>query len=92
VTEGPAAPRPATGWLLVCLAVIAVGLLLVAIDQAYRTGAVLIGTAVLLAGWLRAFLSEEAAGLLAVRRRSFDVAVYLLLGVAIVALALVVPA
>jgi Protein of unknown function (DUF3017) len=46
---------------------------------------------VLVAGLLRLVLSDEQAGLLRVRRRSFDVACYWLLGVFTIVVALGLP-
>lgn len=57
----------------------------------WRRGSFIVGAAVLLAGVLRATLSTRKAGLLAVRGRAFDAAVLLVVGVAMIALTLVVP-
>jgi hypothetical protein len=76
--------------LLVVLSVAAVGLLLVAFDG-FRVGSGLLGFAVLLAGTARALLPARRVGLLAVRGRSFDVLLLLVMGVALVVLAVVVP-
>jgi hypothetical protein len=76
--------------LLVVLAVAAVGLLLVALDG-FRVGSALLGVAVLLAGLARASLPARRVGLLVVRGRPFDVLVLLVMGVALVLLAVVVP-
>lgn len=54
----------------------------------WRRGLLLIGAAVALAGVIRLVLPERAAGLLAVRHRWFDAVVLLLLGAAIVVVAL----
>lgn len=84
--------RPAAGWLIACGCLVGAGLLLIAADRQFRWGAMLIGAGLLLAGWLRAFLSPEQCGLLAIRSRRVDLTVYLALGLGIAALALVVPA
>jgi hypothetical protein len=55
-----------------------------------RRGPALVGGAALLGAALRLVLSDEQAGLLAVRRRSVDVAVLSVLGVAVVALTLII--
>lgn len=57
----------------------------------WRRASVGVGAAMLLAGGLRLVLPKEVAGLLVVRRKSFDVACYLLLGLAIAVVAFVVP-
>ena len=54
-------------------------------------GVGLVGLALVLAGALRMTLSDESAGLLAVRRRPFDVACYWALAGAIIAVGNVLP-
>lgn len=68
---------------LVALVLIAAGL--------WRVGVGLCGAAFAVGGLARAFLDDDAAGLLRVRRRAFDVAWMLALGVALVVLAIIVP-
>lgn len=53
----------------------------------WRRGATLIGGALLLAGGLRAALSDERAGLLAIRGRAVDVLAYTAFGLALVGVA-----
>jgi hypothetical protein len=50
-----------------------------------------LATGMLVAGFLRLVLSNERAGLLRVRSRSFDVACYWLLGMVTIAVALGLP-
>jgi hypothetical protein len=50
-----------------------------------------LATGMLVAGFLRLVLSDEQAGLLRVRRRSFDVACYWLLGAFTIVVALGLP-
>ena len=97
--ETPPRPWPhvSAAYLLV-LAVGAIGLVLMAVvgwgraDAAlFRPGALLVAGAVVLAALLRAMLSDERAGMLALRSRRVDVAVYSSLGVAALVLAIVVP-
>ena len=57
----------------------------------WRVGATVVGLGLLVGGLLRASLPVHRVGLLAVRGRTQDTAVLLLLGVAVVALALSVP-
>jgi hypothetical protein len=54
----------------------------------WRTGLLVIGGAVGLAGVLRAVLPQRLAGLLAVRGRLFDTLVMIMLGAAIITVAL----
>ena len=84
--------QPRYEWpLVVSVFVGAVGLLVTLIDG-WRSGVVLFGCGVLVAGVLRLFLSDDRAGLLRVRRRTFDVIFLLAAGTAVLALALAVPA
>lgn len=71
------------------LAVVLAGFGLIAIYR-WRRGATLIGGALLLAGGLRAALSDGAAGLLAIRGRTADVLAYTALGLALVAVAVTI--
>jgi hypothetical protein len=84
-------PAPARQLPLVgVLAVVAAGLVVGALG-AWRVGALAIGVGIVLAGLLRLALPVRRVGLLAVRSRRLDVAVLLLLGAALVALAASVP-
>lgn len=67
-----------------------VGILLAVLDF-WRRGLVTIGAAAVLAGVLRMFLPARRAGLLAVRGRTFDVSTYVILGLALIAISIVVP-
>jgi hypothetical protein len=73
---------------LIVLVVLA-GFGLITIDR-WRRGGTLIGAALLLAGGLRAVLSEEHAGLLAIRNRPADVLTYTAFGLALVAVAVTI--
>ena len=68
------------------VAVIVVAALLVASDR-WRRGAIVLGTATLLAGSFRLILSTDEVGLLAVRSKAFDVSALFTVGFAIVWLA-----
>ena len=72
------------------LAVVALGLALVALVD-WRTGALVLGLALVVAAGLRLSLSPRRAGLLVVRTRRFDATVLVALGFATVALAIAVP-
>gem|GEM_PF-1391966 len=82
------APAPARQWpILVVLAVVALGLLLTALD-AFRIGTLLIGVALVAGAVLRWVLPD--VGMLAVRSRFTDIVTYGGLGVVIVLLAMMV--
>ncbi|MHC3468282.1 DUF3017 domain-containing protein [Streptomyces sp. 7R007] len=82
------APAPARQWpMLAVLGVVAVGLLLTALD-AFRYGTLLIGIALVAGAVLRWLLPD--VGMLAVRSRFTDIATYGTLGLAIVLLAMMV--
>jgi hypothetical protein len=68
-----------------------VGLGLVASDH-FRSGCLLLGTSVLLAGLARLVLPVRRVGLLVVRSRAFDVLALASMGLALVVLAIIVPA
>jgi hypothetical protein len=56
----------------------------------WRQGAVLIGVALLLAALLRVLVSDEQAGLIAIRSRSIDALLYSGMGFAVIAIALTI--
>ena len=68
-----------------------VGLGAIALDH-FRTGTLLLGSSVLFAALARTVLPARRVGLLVVRSRPFDVLVLLVMGVALLVLAIVVPA
>jgi hypothetical protein len=85
------ATEPRYEWPLTTSAGIgAIGLVLTLVDG-WRAGVVLFACGVLAAGAFRMILSDDRAGLLRVRRRTFDVVVLLAMGTAVLALALAVP-
>ena len=71
------------------VAVVLAGFAFIAVYR-WRRGAVMIGGALLLAGGLRAVLSDARAGLLAIRGRSVDVLAYTAFGLALVAVAVTI--
>ncbi|MFD7131258.1 DUF3017 domain-containing protein [Streptomyces sp. NPDC059894] len=80
------APAPARQWpILTVLGMVALGLLLTALDL-FRIGTILIGVALLAGAALRWLL--PGVGMLAVRSRFTDIATYGVLGAAIVLLAM----
>ncbi len=87
------APPPQRLWpLLVVVAGVLLGLGLAVVGETtWRVGSVVVGLALLAGAVERAVLSDRAAGLLQVRGKTFDVVVLGGTGLAVVALALVVP-
>ncbi|MCL6673942.1 DUF3017 domain-containing protein [Streptomyces panaciradicis] len=82
------APAPARQWpILAVLGLVAVGLLLTALDV-FRVGTLLIGVALVAGALLRWTLPD--VGMLAVRSRFTDIVTYGVLGLAIVVLAMMV--
>lgn len=77
--------------LVVALGVL-VGLVLALVgEDTWRPGCLVIGASLLAGGVVRLVLPARGAGLLEVRGKPFDVTVLLLVGAAVVVLALVVP-
>lgn len=70
---------------------IGTSLLLIATDH-FRRGSVILAVSVVLAIFLRLFLPENQAGMLAVRSKSVDVAILTVLGVGLAIFAFWVPA
>jgi hypothetical protein len=76
--------------LLAVLAVVAVGLALVAVEH-WRRGLTVMGLALVGAALLRLFLPERRVGFLAVRSRPVDVVLLAVAGVALTAISLAIP-
>jgi len=76
--------------LLVVILAVGAGLLLVAADQ-WRTGLVVMGFALVVAGLLRLFLPLRRIGFLAIRSRPVDVALTIGAGLALAVIALAIP-
>jgi hypothetical protein len=72
--------------LLAVVLVVAAAFVLVLADR-WRRGALVLGGAMVLAALLRAALSPDRVGLLAVRGKGFDVAAMAVVGATIIALA-----
>lgn len=91
--EAPLRTRGTQLWpLLVVLIGVAIGLVVAVVgEQTWRIGCLLIGTSLLVGAVIRVALSDRDAGLLQVRSRPFDIAVLTLGGMAVIALAIVVP-
>lgn len=71
------------------LGVVALGLLRIVLYH-WRQGTVLIGAALLLAAGLRVLLSDEQAGLIAIRGRGVDVLTYSGFGLIMIAVAMTI--
>jgi uncharacterized membrane protein YjjP (DUF1212 family) len=78
-------------WPLVLSLLVAATGLVVLTFYNWRDGVLVFAGSVLLAGLLRATLTDTAAGLLHVRGRMFDTAFLLAAGTAVATLALIVP-
>lgn len=76
--------------LALCCVTGLTGLVVLTFDD-WRKGVLIFSAGVLLGGLLRMVLSDDAAGLLRVRSRMFDIAVLFGIGVAILVLGLIVP-
>ena len=76
--------------LLAVLAVVAVGLALVAVEH-WRKGLVVMGLALVGAALLRLFLPERRVGFLAVRSRPVDVVLLAAAGLALTTISLAIP-
>ena len=90
--EGPDR-RPQTIGGAVYLIVVATALsgLAITVLGAWRTGVVWMGISLLVGGAARLVLPERKAGMLRVRRKTSDVVMLLLAGIALIVLAVVVP-
>jgi hypothetical protein len=76
--------------LLVVIVAVGVGLLLVAAER-WRSGLVVMGLAMVLAGLFRLLLPVRRVGFLAVRSRPVDVALMIGVGAAVAVIALAIP-
>lgn len=85
-----AAERRSEWPLTLCCLVGLTGLVVLTFND-WRKGVLVFAGGVLLAGVLRAVLSDDAAGLLRVRSRMFDAMLLLGVGAAILLLGLLVP-
>lgn len=71
------------------LGVVVLGLLRI-VQYHWRQGAVLIGVALLVAALLRVMVTDEQAGLIAIRGRSIDALLYSGLGFAVIVVAMTI--
>jgi len=78
-------------WPLVLTLLVGLTGLIVLTFYDWRNGVLVFAAGVILAGVLRAFLTDTAAGLLHVRGRMFDTALLIGVGAAIAILGLIVP-
>jgi len=73
--------------ITVVLAIVVVALIMIALAH-WRRGAIGLGLAMLVAGLLRAMLTDRTIGVLAVRGKRFDVSFYILSAAVMIALTL----
>ena len=85
------AQRAVDQWPLALVLILVAGGLVVIAFGAFRAGSVIVAAALVFAAFLRAFLPEEVVGMLAIRRRTTDVATMALLGIALAVVAFLVP-
>ncbi|WP_328996754.1 DUF3017 domain-containing protein [Kribbella sp. NBC_01245] len=78
-------------WPLALAGLVAVAGLFILTFDGWRRGAALIAAGVLLAGFLRLVLSDDRAGLLRVRGRTFDIFFLGGVGAVIFLLAVIIP-
>ena len=78
-------------WPLVLSLLVGLTGLVVLTFYDWRNGVLVFAAGVVLAGLLRAFLTDTSAGLLRVRGRMFDTTLLVLVGLAIATLGLIVP-
>ena len=92
--EPAAAARAQRVWpLLVVLGGVVAGLVVATLGQAtWRAGCLLIGASLGLGAVLRLVLPSREAGLLQVRGKAFDAGLLVLLAIAVIVLAMLVPA
>ena len=83
--------RRRSEWPLVLTLLVGLTGLVVLTFYDWRNGVLLFAGGVVLAGLLRAFLSDTTAGLLRVRGRMFDTTLLIGVGAAIATLGLIVP-
>jgi hypothetical protein len=91
--EPAAAARALRAWpLLVVVGGVLVGLVVAALGEAtWRVGCLLVGASLGVGAVLRFALPSREAGLLQVRGKAFDIAVLVILAVAVIVLAMLVP-
>lgn len=89
--DKPADSYPSSPWaLMLVLVAVAIGVGF-AVTEYWRRAALMFAGAMMLGAGLRLVLPRRLAGLLVVRRRSIDVTVMALIGIAITVAAFVVP-
>lgn len=84
-------PRTIGGGVYLLVVASALTGLAITVLGAWRTGVIWIGAGLLVGGAVRLVLPERQAGMLRVRGKGSDVTMMLLVGVALVVLAVVVP-
>lgn len=84
-------PRAVVQWPMVLVMLGVVGAMAITWTDHWRKGAFAFGFAVTVGGLLRLVLPTRVAGWLAVRRRWLDVTLLLVVGMALMAITLIVP-
>jgi len=74
-------------WPLLAVLLVAAAAFVLVLADRWRRGALVLGGAMVLAAFLRAVLSPDRVGLLAVRGKGFDVAAMAVVGATIITLA-----
>jgi hypothetical protein len=82
---------PRAEWPLTLSAVVGLAGLVTIVFDGWRAGVFLFAGGILLAGLLRLLLSDETAGLLRVRRRTFDTLILFGMGAAVLILGVIIP-
>lgn len=91
IDDQPLVQRAVDQWPLALVLIGAgVGLLVLAFGD-FKRGSLILGCSVIFAGALRTVLTQERAGLLAIRSRSIDLLTVYGFGIALTTLALIVP-
>lgn len=91
IDDQPLIERTIDQWpLALVLLTVASGLMILTFVD-FRVGAIVLGTSLVFAGALRTVLTQERAGLLAIRGRPIDLMTMYGLGVALTTVAVVVP-
>lgn len=83
--------NPRAEWPLAVSALVGFAGLVMIVWDGWRSGVFLFAAGILLAGLLRLLLSDDAAGLLRVRRRTFDTLMLFGMGGAVLVLGIIIP-
>lgn len=84
-------PQTVGGAAYLLMAASVLGGLVVVVFGPWRTGTLVMGVGLVLGGGMRLVLPDRQAGMLRVRRKGTDVALMVLVGIALIVLSFVVP-